>query len=155
MFQREDAVMKKVFIAIAIFAVVGLCYYGYRLFRAGNLNSNPDLAGGNGRLEATEISIAAKAAGRIELIEAREGDYVKKGQLLAKMQTNVLEATLEVARAQRDQAQAALVSAQAQVANTRGMLDAAKATALQKESLFDGAKKTFNRATTLLRDEAT
>ncbi|MCQ2379258.1 MAG: HlyD family efflux transporter periplasmic adaptor subunit [Victivallaceae bacterium] len=147
--------MKKVFIAIAILAVAGLFYYGYRIFSDGDLGAKPDLAGGNGRIEATEISIAAKVAGRVELISAREGDFVTKGQLLAKMQTNVLEATLEVARAQREVAQTKLVNAEAQVSNSLSALEAAKANAAQKESLFDGAKKTFNRASALLRSDVT
>ncbi len=40
----------------------------------------------NGRIEATEIDIATKTAGRIETINVKEG-FVKEGQELARMDT--------------------------------------------------------------------
>src|SRR5436190_21103571 len=61
-------------------------------------------ASGNGRIEATDIDIAAKLAGRIEKIFVGEGDFVRAGQVLVQMQTDTLEAQLNEARAQRDMA---------------------------------------------------
>src|SRR3546814_18329278 len=53
----------------------------------------PDgFAAGNGRIEAVEIDIAAKTAGRVREILVNEGDFVSAGQVLAKMDTAVLEA---------------------------------------------------------------
>src|SRR5450759_4129567 len=40
---------------------------------------------GNGRIEATEIAVATKLAGRVEKILVAEGDFVKAGQPLAQM----------------------------------------------------------------------
>jgi HlyD family secretion protein len=48
------------------------------------------VAGGNGRIEATQIDVAAKMAGRIKAILVNEGDFVTAGQLLAQMDTEVL-----------------------------------------------------------------
>jgi multidrug efflux pump subunit AcrA (membrane-fusion protein) len=42
---------------------------------------------GNGRIEATEIDIATKIPGRIVEIKPREGDFVKAGEVLARMDT--------------------------------------------------------------------
>ena len=70
---------------------------------------------GNGRIEATEIDIAAKLPGRIERILVNEGDFVKAGQLLAVMQSDNLEAQRNEAIAQHQQAITAEVSAKAQV----------------------------------------
>jgi multidrug efflux pump subunit AcrA (membrane-fusion protein) len=52
----------------------------------------------NGRLEATEIDIAAKLAGRIETVLVQEGDFVERDQIVARMDTSVLRAQLREAR---------------------------------------------------------
>ena len=54
---------------------------------------------GNGRIEATEIDVATKIAGRIKEIFVDEGDSVTSGQPLARMDT----ATLEAERREADQ----------------------------------------------------
>ena len=59
---------------------------------------------GNGRIEATEIEIATKLPGRLSKILVREGDSVEAGQVLAQMDTLVLEAQLKEAQAMVRQA---------------------------------------------------
>lgn len=39
----------------------------------------------NGRIEATEVDIASKIAGRIDTILVKEGQFVREGEVLAKM----------------------------------------------------------------------
>ena len=53
----------------------------------------------NGRLEATEVQIASKNAGRLAQVLVHEGDKVIIGQLLAVMDTRTLEAKLQQALA--------------------------------------------------------
>jgi len=53
----------------------------------------------NGRLEATEVQIASKSAGRLAQVLVHEGDKVSAGQLLARMDTRTLEAQLRQAQA--------------------------------------------------------
>ncbi|EHF7568922.1 HlyD family efflux transporter periplasmic adaptor subunit [Salmonella enterica] len=48
------------------------------------------LAASNGRIEATEVDIATKIAGRIETIRVNEGQFVRQGEVLAKMDTRAL-----------------------------------------------------------------
>jgi len=55
---------------------------------------------GNGRLEATEIDIATKFAGRLSDVLAREGDDVAAGDVLARMDTKVLDAQIRRAEAE-------------------------------------------------------
>lgn len=43
----------------------------------------------NGRIEATEVDIASKIAGRIDTILVKEGQFVREGEVLAKMDTRV------------------------------------------------------------------
>lgn len=45
----------------------------------------------NGRIEATEVDIASKIAGRIDTILVKEGQFVREGEVLAKMDTRVLQ----------------------------------------------------------------
>jgi HlyD family secretion protein len=68
----------------------------------------PGIAYGNGRTEADEIDIETKFAGRIAEILVDEGDWVKAGQVLARMDTRDLEASLGKAEAQVRQAQRSL-----------------------------------------------
>ncbi len=60
----------------------------------------------NGRIEATEVDIASKIAGRIDTILVKEGQFVREGEVLAKMDTRVLqeqrlEAIAQIKEAQR------------------------------------------------------
>ena len=60
----------------------------------------PYIAAANGRLEAEQVEIATKYAGRIAVVLAKEGDTVQAGQVLARMDTAELEAQLQSAKAQ-------------------------------------------------------
>jgi HlyD family secretion protein len=73
----------------------------------------PGIAWSNGRLEADEIDIATKFAGRIARLLADEGDLVRAGQVVALMDTQELQASLDKAAAQVLQAQQTLDEAQA------------------------------------------
>jgi HlyD family secretion protein len=100
---------------------------------------------GNGRIEATEIDIASKLAGRIKDILVNEGDFVELGQPLALMQTDVLNALRDEARAQARQAVNAVATAQAQVAARRSDKAAARAMVAMHESELDAAQRRFAR----------
>ena len=91
--------MKKIIISLLVIAAIGMTWYLIKTYKEEAIYKNPAFASGNGRLEATEINIAAKLAGKIEQLLVDEGDYVKAGQTLTKMQTNTLKAELEQANA--------------------------------------------------------
>ena len=55
----------------------------------------PGFVSGNGRIEATEIAVATKLAGRVLEVLVAEGDFVKAGQPLARMQIDGLQAQRE------------------------------------------------------------
>jgi HlyD family secretion protein len=73
------------------------------------------VASGNGRIEADEIDIDTKLAGRIAEMLADEGDMVKGGQVLARMDTQDLEAQMKKSEAQVQQAQRSLDEAHSNV----------------------------------------
>ncbi len=93
----------------------------------------PDVfASGNGRIEATEIDVATKWAGRVKDVLANEGDLVKAGQVVVRMDTETLEAQLRQAEAQVKQARDARASVAALVS--------------QRESELAFAEKDLDRA---------
>lgn len=73
------------------------------------------IVSGNGRIEAQEIDIATKFAGRVIERLADEGDMVTAGQVVARMDTRDLEASLKATEAQVQQAQRTLDEARANV----------------------------------------
>jgi len=104
---------------------------------------------GNGRVEATEIDIATKLAGRVQNIMVNEGDFVEAGQTLAQMQVDVLGAQRDAARAQSQQAITAVASAEAQVVARQSDTVAAQATVVQRQAELDAAQRRFARTKTL------
>lgn len=73
------------------------------------------LSMGNGRLESTEVQIAAKIPGRLAEVRVDEGDKVLKGQLLARMDTRTLEAQRAQAEAEVLRAKENFAAAEANV----------------------------------------
>jgi len=109
---------------------------------------------GNGRLEATEIDVAAKLAGRVEDILVNEGDFVAAGQTLAHMQVETLEAQRREAAARLQQSVTAVASAEAQVAMRESDKQAVLALVTQRESESDAARRRLVRSETLTREGA-
>lgn len=102
-------------------------------------------AAGNGRIEAVEIDVAAKTAGRVKEILANEGDFVRAGQVLAKMDSVVLEAQLREAQAQLRRALIGIETAQSQVTQREAEKQAAEAFIAQRKAELDAAKKRLDR----------
>jgi multidrug efflux pump subunit AcrA (membrane-fusion protein) len=68
------------------------------------LQPRPDTAGlvkGNGRIEATEIDVPTKIAGRVRDVLVDEGDFVEAGKVLANIQSDTLQSQFAEAEAQR------------------------------------------------------
>ena len=107
----------------------------------------PDgFAAGNGRIEAVEIDVAAKTAGRVKEILANEGDFVRAGQDLARMDTAVLEAQLREAEAQLQRALIGIETAQSQVTQREAEKQAAEALVAQRTAELDAARKRLVRS---------
>jgi HlyD family secretion protein len=106
------------------------------------LHRQPDLplglAFGNGRLDADELDIDTKFAGRIVTLFADEGDLTKAGEVLAKMDTQDLEASLK-------QSQALIVQASQ-------TLNAAKAALQQQKSQVVLAEQQIARTLALVNE---
>ena len=94
------------------------------------------IVSGNGRIEADEIDIDTKFAGRIAEMLADEGDMVKGGQVLARMDTRDLEASLK--------------KSEAQVLQARHALEEARANVVQQTTQVTLAKQEFDRTSALV-----
>ena len=125
----------------------------------------PGFASGNGRLEADEVDIDTKFAGRILQLNVDEGDLVKSGQVLAVMDTRDLQAqlkqyqqleleaqhTLDEAKANYTQQQAVVKFAQQEVDRSTYLVPRGYAT----QETLDQQRQQVNSATaTLAADEA-
>ena len=112
------------------------------------------LVSGNGRIEAVEIDIAARTAGRVKEIRVDEGDFVRAGQELGRMDTAVLEAQLREAEAQLQRARIGIETAQSQVTQREAEKQAAEALIAQRKAGFDAAQKRLARTRELVTKNA-
>lgn len=143
--------INKKWIIIAV-VVVAIGFILWQQFKPDGYGS--DFTSGNGRIEATEINISAKLAGRIEKINVDEGDFVKAGQPLVVMQTDTLQAQLNEAQAQYRQALSNEATSRAQVALKMSDKVAALAGVTQRESDLDIANKHLERTKALYQKGA-
>ncbi len=141
------SIKKNLFLAAVAIVIVLVAWGGWSKMRP--TGPGDGFVSGNGRIEATEIDVATKYGGRVVEIFAREGDFVKAGQVLAQMQIDVLKAQHDEARAQQQQAINAVASAESQVKVRESDLAAAQAVVVQRESELDNAKRRFARSQTL------
>src|SRR5512139_707009 len=117
--------------------------------RYGLRDSETGLVSGNGRIEAVEIDVAAKTAGRLKDIRVREGEFVTTGQVLALMDTDVLDAQRRQAEAQLQQANSAVATANSQIAQRESDKAASQALVAQREAELKVARSHLARSEAL------
>ncbi|MBV8452314.1 MAG: HlyD family efflux transporter periplasmic adaptor subunit [Deltaproteobacteria bacterium] len=96
----------------------------------------PGFAASNGRLEAKQVDIATKYQGRIAEVMADEGDTVNAGQIVARMDTQPLEAQLR--------------NAEAKIREEEDNRRTAQADVVVKQAEFAYADKQYNRSKQLV-----
>ena len=122
-------------ILVVIITIAGAGYYYWQQ----NQETLPDhIASGNGRIEAEEVRVATKYAGRVNEVLVDEGDVVQAGQVLARMDTAELQASLAKARAE--------------VASAKQGIFEANADIVQKESQLSLAQRQLERANELVKN---
>jgi len=107
------------------------------------------IASANGRIEAVEIDIAAKTAGRVKEILVDEGDFIRAGQVLARMDTAVLEAQQREAEARLRQAENAVQTANSLVVQRQWEKKAAQAVVEQRLAEVEVTRKRLERSQVL------
>jgi len=136
---------------LAIIAIAGLLAWYYTRPDGGE----EGIASGNGRIEAVEIDVAAKTPGRVSEILVNEGEFVTAGQVVARMDTETLQAQLRQAQAQLQQAHSAVATARSQLAQRESEHAAMQAVVMQREAERNAANKRAARSTTLSAEGAT
>jgi HlyD family secretion protein len=141
----------RMMIIIAI-AVAVAAFVGWKVFSRPGL---PDgIAAGNGRLEANELFISSKFPGRIEEVLVNEGDTVSPGQVVARLDTEELEANLRQAEAQISEAQQTEKAALADVGTKRAQVDMRSAQIAAKQADFNYASQQYSRSQGLVKTGA-
>ena len=135
-------------IAIALIAAVAI-YLAWGKFSGRGLPAG--IASGNGRIEAVEIDVATKTAGRIKEILVNEGDFVEIGQVLARMDTDQLEAQRRQAEAQLRRAKIGIDTARSLVTQREAERTAAAAVIEQRRAQLDAAKRKLARSEELAK----
>lgn len=122
---------------ILVFALIfGLtAAIGFYLYLQRPAGLPAGLASGNGRLEAVEVDVATKVAGRLSELGPREGDYVEAGAVVARLDADDLRAQLQAAEAQIVQAQRAVDQSRAGVRKSQSDVSLAGKTLQRSEDL--------------------
>ena len=125
---------------IAAIVVVGLIAAGagYLLWKQHEATALPKgIVGINGRLEATQVDIATKIAGRVIEIVPREGDMVSAGSVVARLDQAELEAQLQQGQAEAQRARETLARAEADVDARKADLTFAQQQLQRAETLVE------------------
>ncbi len=117
---RRSRRLRPLFLLLVVFGIATAI--GYHWWRQAQNALPSGIFSGNGRLEADEIDIDTKYAGRIAELFADEGDLVKAGQALARMDTQDLAASLKKAQAQVNGAHRAVEEANANLEQQKTQL---------------------------------
>jgi HlyD family secretion protein len=99
--------------------VVVAAFAGFKYWKHKKTALPEGIVAGNGRIEGKLVDVAAKEALRVDKILVDEGDLVKPGQVLVKLDTTTLEAQLAESNAAIAAAQEKLQVASAGVTKSR------------------------------------
>jgi HlyD family secretion protein len=148
---------------ISVIVVVGLVAAGggYLLWKQHEAAALPKgIVAINGRLEATQVDIATKIAGRVIEIVPHEGDMVSAGSVVARLDKAELEAQLQQGQAEAQKARETLARAEADVKARQAELTLAQQQLQRAEALvkkgwttrekYDQRKQELDSATAAL-----
>jgi HlyD family secretion protein len=92
--------VKKALVLLAVLAVALAVGLSVRLHQLHSANRGPP--GGTGVVEGLDVSVISRLATRITSVEVREGDMVKRGQVVVKLDCTDQDAALAQAKAELD-----------------------------------------------------
>jgi len=117
--QAKRRLRRSIWILVALVVAGGGAGAGFYWWKHAQSQLPVGISYGNGRLEADEIDIDTKFAGRIAELDADIGDMVRAGQVVARMDTRDLQESLSKSQAQVKQAQRAIEEANANLEQQR------------------------------------
>jgi HlyD family secretion protein len=114
------------------------------------------IAKANGRLEATQVDVSSKYAGRLAQVTVEEGSSVTQGQVIAKLTSPEYDAQLRSAKANVQKSNNALAAAEAEITSRQSALEFAKSdfergqelikTGFITKQVFEQRKRNFDSA---------
>lgn len=113
-----------VLLSVLVVAALFGGYYYWQIHLASQLPGY--IAASNGRIEANQVNIATKLAGRIAELYVREGDMVDEEQVLARLDSRQLAAQLKTAEADVRRLERAEEEAKSSVDRFKSQLDLAE-----------------------------
>jgi HlyD family secretion protein len=120
--------MRRVLVVLAVLVVVLAGLIGLRLVRQARERAAP--SGGSGEIEGTIVDLSSRVGARLVEVAVREGQRVKKGELLVRLDCADPQAQLAEAEARLAAARSRAIAAYAQIqASTRSRVAAAAAEA--------------------------
>lgn len=149
--------MKKKFIFPVIVLIV-LFSALYFFYAKRNLKDN--IISTTGIIDGVEVNISSKTSGRISDICCNEGDTVKEGQVVVRLENEELNALVEQATASLERARTEIKASEASVENSKANIRNAEAEIRSAEAdvekamaQMDEAKKELERAEALSKEE--
>ncbi len=127
-------------IILAIVIVFVAAFAGYKFWQAQKTALPKGIAYGNGRIEAKLVDAVAKDALRVKEILVDEGDLVKPGQVLVRLDANTFEAQL--------------LQAKMEIATAEERVATAKYAVVKQKSVVANAKLEFERTEKLVKVSA-
>ncbi len=122
--------LPKPVVALVVLAVLGTAgWFGFKKYSPKPADSTTIRV--SGRIEGYESNIGPKIGGRVDFMGYREGDQVKKGDLLVKISDDDIQAQLRSAQAKRQRAAALAEQASYQIGVVKNQIDEAKLRVLQ------------------------
>ena len=145
--------ISKKWIVIPIVLVVG-ALLGYQYWKSRSALP-AGIASGNGRIEAKLNDATAKEALRVKEVLVQEGDLVRPGQVLVRLDTTTMEAELAKDEAAVAAAREEFAAANAAIASAHADITGAKAAVAQQQSEIRLAQVEADRQRQLLAENAT
>jgi HlyD family secretion protein len=121
-----------------LLAIGASAFFGWLAWKAYSKPGLPTgIVSGNGRIESIQVDVTAKYPGRLVQLLVREGDLVRPGQILAKIDTLEIEAQLARAKAQVAEAQQSVAQARASIIESESNARLAEQNFRRGQSLFE------------------
>jgi len=122
---------------LVLIAIIVVAIVGWQIWKARRSQLPTGIASGNGRIEAKLTDISAKEPLRVKEILVEEGDLVRPGQILVRLDTVTLDAQLAQARAQVAASNEQLAGAEAAIAKVKSQIDLAKIEAERSRRMLE------------------
>jgi HlyD family secretion protein len=121
----------------------------------------PGVVKSNGRIEATQVVVSSKYAGRLAEVSVEEGSDVTQGQVIARISAPEYEAQLRSAQADLQRSKDALATAEADISVRQSAVDYAKSdfqrgqqlikTGAISQQAFEQSRRNYEAASAAIR----